>query len=121
MKKGISESGALPRDLGDGLLLRRATAADAEALADLNAQVHHERGVEEPNPRVWAWTQDLMSGMHPTFRPSPNLTFLHLLFGHCTCGELRYVFRDCWTDNSEVRAVLDGLFPKRPSCVWPID
>ncbi len=51
----------------------------------------------------------------------PNLTFLHLLFGYRTCGELRHIFRDCWTDGSEVRAVLDGLFPKRPSCVWPID
>jgi len=51
----------------------------------------------------------------------PDLTFLHLLFGHRTCGELRHIFRDCWTDNSEVRAVLDGLFPKRPSHVWPID
>jgi hypothetical protein len=51
----------------------------------------------------------------------PDLTFLHLLFGHRTCGELRHIFRDCWTDNSEVRAVLDGLFPKRPSHVWAID
>ena len=51
----------------------------------------------------------------------PSLMFLHLLFGHRTCDELRYVFRDCWTDNSEVRAVLDGLFPKRPSHVWAID
>jgi hypothetical protein len=50
----------------------------------------------------------------------PGLTFLHLLFDYRTCGELWHVFRDCWTDNSEVRAVLDGLFPKRPSHVWPI-
>jgi hypothetical protein len=51
----------------------------------------------------------------------PNLTFLHLLFGYRTCGELRHIFRDCWSDGSEVRAVLDELFPKRPSCLWPID
>jgi hypothetical protein len=291
---------ALPCDLGDGLLLRRATPADAEALADFNAQVHRDRDAKEPNERVRAWVQDLMSGTHPTFRPEdftlvedthtgaivsslclisqtwtyegipfkvgrpeivgthpdyrrrglvraqfetihrwsaergevvqaitgipwyyrqfgfglgeehpvyaafagclpevrdpyawyirvadlvgfvrhvapalerrlaasdaagytgelkvsfyrsglllkleqgrlteitnwspdpsdwgnaafPNLTFLHLLFGHRTCDELRYVFCDCWTDNSEVRAVLDGLFPKRPSHVWAIN
>lgn len=51
----------------------------------------------------------------------PDLTFLHLLFGHRTCDELWHIFRDCWTDNSEMCAVLDGLFPKRPSHVWPID
>jgi hypothetical protein len=49
-----------------------------------------------------------------------DLNFLHLLFGHRTCAELRHVFCDCWVDNSTVRAVLDGLFPKRPSHVWPI-
>jgi hypothetical protein len=51
----------------------------------------------------------------------PGLTFLHLLFGYRTCDELWHIFRDCWTDNSEIRSVMDGLFPKRPSCVWPLD
>ena len=40
---------ALPRDLGDGLTLRQVTPADARGLADFNAQVHRDRGVEEPN------------------------------------------------------------------------
>ena len=57
----------LPRDLGEGLLLRQATPADTDALADFNAQVHRDRGVEEPNERVRAWVQDLMAGTHPTF------------------------------------------------------
>jgi hypothetical protein len=62
-------AGTLPRDLGDGLILRRAAPADVEALADFNAQIHRDRGMEEPNPRVRAWVQDLMSETHPTFRP----------------------------------------------------
>ncbi|MFL7807154.1 MAG: GNAT family N-acetyltransferase, partial [Anaerolineae bacterium] len=72
MKKNNNQNSqveAFPRDLGDGLILRRATPADVDALADFNAQIHRDRGMEEPNPRVRAWVQDLMSGAHPTFRP----------------------------------------------------
>ena len=64
-----SEVGTLPRDLGDGLLLRRAAPADTDALADFNAQVHRERGASEPEMGIWLWTRDLMSGALPTFRP----------------------------------------------------
>jgi len=64
-----SKAKTLPRDLGDGLLLRRATAEDADALADFNAQIHRERDAGEPDKGIWAWTRDLMSGTHPTFRP----------------------------------------------------
>jgi hypothetical protein len=64
-----SQAETLTRDLGDGLILRRAVPADVEALADFNAQIHRDRGMEEPNPRVRAWVQDLMSEAHPTFRP----------------------------------------------------
>lgn len=59
----------LPRDLGDGLILRQATLADAKPLAAFNAEIHRERDVEGPDERVAAWTRDLMSGTHPTFRP----------------------------------------------------
>lgn len=59
----------LPQELGDGLVLRRATPADVEALAAFNAYIHRERGTEEPNRRVAAWVRDLMSGKHPTFCP----------------------------------------------------
>ena len=59
----------LPYNLSDGLALRRATLADAEALANFNAGIHRDRGAEEPNERVGAWTRDLASGNHPTFRP----------------------------------------------------
>ena len=67
-KKATSHSN-LPRDLGDNLVLRRATPADTEALTAFNAEIHRERDTEGPDERVAAWTRDLMSGGHPTFRP----------------------------------------------------
>ena len=53
------------RDLGNGLILRRATLDDAEALATFNAHVHRTAGSEQPHMGIAAWTQDLLSGDHP--------------------------------------------------------
>ena len=57
---------AVPRSLGDGLVLRWATADDIDALAEFNFRMHNDNpgGV----PEVWLkeWTRDLMSGRHPT-------------------------------------------------------
>ncbi len=58
------EDRTLPRDLGDGLVLRRATVDDAERLADFNAIVHPD--LEEPDVGVDVWTRDMMRGDHPT-------------------------------------------------------
>jgi hypothetical protein len=44
----------------------------------------------------------------------PEFTFLHLLFGHRSLAELRYIFVDCWA-NEEATVLLPILFPKRPS------
>ncbi|MBN1400157.1 MAG: GNAT family N-acetyltransferase [Anaerolineae bacterium] len=60
---------ALPRDLGDGLVLRAATPDDAEAVADLNAHIHVDWDTGEPSEEVRIITQDLMTG-HPCTRPS---------------------------------------------------
>ncbi|MGD8465551.1 MAG: GNAT family N-acetyltransferase [Anaerolineae bacterium] len=49
----------------------------------------------------------------------PDLTFLQLLFGYRSLGELDHAFADCWTSKDEARALLEALFPKRPSDVWP--
>jgi hypothetical protein len=51
-------------ELGDGLLLRRATRMDAEKLAQFNARIHSDHG---PDERVGAWTRDLAEKPHPTF------------------------------------------------------
>jgi len=50
----------------------------------------------------------------------PGLTFLHLLFGHRSLAELKHAHTDCWTSGDEAPVVLDALFPKRPSNVWPV-
>jgi GNAT superfamily N-acetyltransferase len=50
----------------------------------------------------------------------PDLTFLQLLFGYRTFEELDYAFADCWAKNAEVKALLNVLFPKLPSCVWGV-
>lgn len=49
----------------------------------------------------------------------PNLTFLHLLFGHHTYEEVCALFSDCWA-NDAAKALLGALFPKKTSSVWSI-
>ncbi|MDQ3931099.1 MAG: GNAT family N-acetyltransferase [Chloroflexota bacterium] len=48
----------------------------------------------------------------------PDLTFLQLLFGFRSLEDLEYAFPDCWVRGDEVRALLNTIFPKRPSSVW---
>ena len=52
-------------DLGDDLVLRRATLADTDALVAFNAGIHRKPG-EDASAFIAAWTRDLMSGRHPT-------------------------------------------------------
>ena len=58
------------RDLGGGLLLRRARREDAEAVAEFNARIHFSPGgpfeQRELHRGIAAGTRDLMSGDHPT-------------------------------------------------------
>ena len=61
------EQESVLKDLGDGLILRRGTAEDAEALADFNAVVNTLTG--EPDEGMRAWTLDLMKGDLPDFGP----------------------------------------------------
>jgi hypothetical protein len=50
----------------------------------------------------------------------PDLTFLQLVFGYRTLEELRYAFADCWVENDAAQTVLEALFPRQDSDVWPI-
>ncbi|HLO34167.1 MAG TPA: GNAT family N-acetyltransferase [Anaerolineales bacterium] len=50
----------------------------------------------------------------------PDLTFLQLLFGYRSFEELEYTFADCWCDLEDVRVLLNILFPKRLSNIYPI-
>jgi hypothetical protein len=50
----------------------------------------------------------------------PKLTFLQLVFGYRTLTELKFAFADCWTKDDQAAVLLDILFPKKASRVWPI-
>jgi hypothetical protein len=50
----------------------------------------------------------------------PGLTFLQLLFGYRTLDELRAAFTDCWVDGDDARVLIEALFPKQPSSIWPV-
>lgn len=207
------------RDLGDGLILRRATAADAESLADFNADQIRGQDAPEPFTPLGVWTRDLLTGRHPTFKPEdaliveerksgaivssllriddltafvravgptlerrlaasplsghtgdltlstyragarlaftagrlsavapwrpsldvvgqefgtpstdprrpmamfPGLTVNQLLLGFRSLEELEGAFPDCMVRQGDGRALLDALFPKTPSDVWPL-
>lgn len=55
----------LMRDLGDGLVLRWATAHDVDRVGELAASVFRRAADEPPNPRQLAWVRDLAGGRHP--------------------------------------------------------
>lgn len=55
------------RDMGDGLVMRCSSPADADALSEFNARVHSDDGWEKPDDRIGAWTYDLLTRPHPTF------------------------------------------------------
>lgn len=55
-------------DVGDGLVLRRATVADAQAVATFVADVLRGQDAAEPSAAMGAWIEDLVSGRHPGVR-----------------------------------------------------
>ena len=50
----------------------------------------------------------------------PDLNFLQLLFGYRSLAELVDTFPDCFARDRQAAALIDALFPKRPSLVWPV-
>jgi hypothetical protein len=54
--------------MGDGLILRRSTRADADRLADYHAALFSEPPVVGPDPTIAAWVRDLLLSDHPTVR-----------------------------------------------------
>jgi hypothetical protein len=50
----------------------------------------------------------------------PGLTFLQLLFGYRSFEELDYAFPDCWRNHDTAFGLLNALFPKQSSDIWPI-
>lgn len=60
----VTMSGII-KELGDGLILRRSRAEDAEALVAFNHKIHAEG--EWDGKGLDAWTRDLISGKQPNF------------------------------------------------------
>ena len=56
------------RDLGNGLVMRRATREDADTLSEFNANIHGE-GDDAERKGVVAWTRDLLTRPHASFQP----------------------------------------------------
>ncbi len=50
----------------------------------------------------------------------PPLVFLQALFGHRSLDELRGIYPDVWAEGDAV-ALLETLFPPRPSLLMPLD
>jgi hypothetical protein len=51
----------------------------------------------------------------------PPLVFLQLLFGRRSLADLRYAHPDAWTEDDAGAALLEALFPARPSWVLPLE
>jgi hypothetical protein len=65
----LSPEATMIRELGYGLVLRRATADDEEALAAFIGDVLRPQDSAEPSRSLTAWERDLVGGRHPMFRP----------------------------------------------------
>jgi hypothetical protein len=50
----------------------------------------------------------------------PEMTFLQLLFGCRSLEELEGSYGDCRAVSEEGRVLLNVLFPKLPSLIWPV-
>ena len=74
--------------LGDGLVLRRATRDDTDALVDMQINAFANPDTGELDIYLGGWTRDLMSGEHPTFVPEDFLVAQDTKTGalvSCTC------------------------------------
>ena len=50
----------------------------------------------------------------------PGLSINQLLLGYRSLDELQAIYPDCMVRGGEGRALIDALFPKAPSDVWPL-
>ncbi|HPH96882.1 MAG TPA: GNAT family N-acetyltransferase [Anaerolineaceae bacterium] len=50
----------------------------------------------------------------------PDLTFLQLVFGYRNLADLEDMFADCWAHNEKAMPLINSLFQKKASYLWPI-
>jgi hypothetical protein len=67
--------------------------------------------------KVEAWSPTVEETGDAAF---PDLTFLQLLFGYRTLDELDHAFADCLPGEGDARVLLQAMFPRRPSELWPV-
>jgi len=84
----IAES-VVVSDLGDGLVLRWSTPADAEAIVELAGYVFRDKEDDPPNQYLSNWSRDLLSGEHPLMAPDRFALVVDTRKGNkpvaCTC------------------------------------
>ena len=66
---GAFATSQLVAELGDGLVLRHASPADADALDGFNRVVHADPPDFAPIDGLGGWARDLVSGAHPAVGP----------------------------------------------------
>jgi hypothetical protein len=79
--------------------------------------------VEEWTPPFDTAGQEMGLPSHDPRRPSalfPGQTFLQLLFGYRALDELEHAFWDVQVRTGETRGLLNVLFPRQASDVWPV-
>ena len=67
--------------------------------------------------RVESWKPKLEDQESASF---PGLTFLQMMFGYRSFDELHYAFADCFWSSNEAYRLLEILFPKKLSGVFPV-
>jgi hypothetical protein len=79
-------------------------------------RLRFERGrlVEAEPWRAQVWGPKAQAGF-------PPLVFLQLLFGRRSLADLRYAHPDVWSEEDADAALLEALFPARPSWVLPLE
>jgi Acetyltransferase (GNAT) domain len=105
-KQRTQEHLGMLKDLGGGLILRRASREDAEVVAAFNSRVHHSSGgpfeQRKPHRGVAAFTRDLMIGDHPTcdasdFTVIEDTTTGSIVSSACLIGQ-RFSYEDVELD-----------------------
>jgi hypothetical protein len=100
---------------------RLAGSAFACYTGDLKLSFYKEGlGLDFENGKIKAVKRlghDELKETHASFHP---LTFLHLVFGHRSMAELSDFYTDCFTRDKATKNLIDTLFPKKLSAVWPV-
>lgn len=76
------------KDLGDGLVLRRASKRDTEALVKMQLQAFANPDTGEEDEALGGWVRAMLGGKHPTFRPQDFLIVQDTktdAIASCTC------------------------------------